>query len=116
MNKEALKKEAISLLLLFAAMFVLLQIVFFKESPLTTIRTVFALFWLFTLPGYAIMLYWQEKLGFIERAIIGTVLGAAIIGVIGYNLGVLGIKMNTQIFLIPLACIAIGAFISYRKK
>jgi uncharacterized membrane protein len=115
-NKEIIKKEAANLLILFVVAVIILQIVFFKENMITTIRAAAALFWLFVLPGYALMLYWRERLSFLERAITGMLLGAAIIGVFGYNLGVFGVNVTAQVILLPTVCLIIGGLIIYKKK
>ncbi|MBI2574524.1 hypothetical protein HYV82_01425, partial [Candidatus Woesearchaeota archaeon] len=88
-DKGMIKKEALYLLLAFAIITAMFQIIFIKESIITAGRTVAALFWLFVLPGFALMHYWHDKLDFLERLIIGTVLGLAVVGVVGYNLSLL---------------------------
>ncbi|MBI2142485.1 hypothetical protein HYU15_03290, partial [Candidatus Woesearchaeota archaeon] len=88
-DRESIKKEALYLLLAFAIITAIFQLIFIKESIITAGRTVAAFFWLFILPGFALMYHWHDKLDFLERLIIGTVLGLAVVGVVGYNLSLL---------------------------
>ncbi|MBI3035448.1 hypothetical protein HYY71_03925 [Candidatus Woesearchaeota archaeon] len=95
---------------------IIFKIVFFKERLIVVFRIVLSLFWLFALPGYFIMLYWKEKLEFIERFIIGTALSAGIIGVFSYYLGLLGLNIKYHAFLLPLILILTGLIAAARKK
>lgn len=113
-DKQLLKKELVYLLLAFAIITAIFQTIFIKENIITAGRTAAALFWLFVLPGFAPMYYWHEKLDFLERLIIGTVLGLAVVGVIGYNLS-LFLNMKYHTILLPAAMLAVGAFVILRK-
>lgn len=115
-KNETLKKEGLYILLTFLIAAIIFQIIFIKENTLAVVRTVAALFWLFALPGFALMYYWHEKLDFLERLIIGTVLGLAVVGVIGYNLSVIGLHMKYHAIILPAAMIAIGAFAVLKNK
>ncbi len=87
-----------------------------KNDLILIFRTVFSIFWLSLIPGFYLMYYFVEKTDFIERLIVGTILGFAVNGLFGYNLGLLGIKVNVQVFLIPIITLIIAGFIIYRKK
>ncbi len=115
-DKEILKKEGTYLLILLFTMAAMLKIIFLSESIVATTRTAASLFWLFVLPGFALMYYWQEKLEFVERLIIGTVLGLAITGVVGYNISLLGINMKYHAIILPALMLAVGAVIVLKKK
>ena len=116
LSKETLKKEAIRISLVYMALIIIFQTVFYKENVLVTVRSVSSLVWLFILPGFMIMLYWHESLDFLQRLIIGTVLGAAITGLIGYNLGLLGMHIKYHGIILPLAMYAVAAIIIWKKK
>ncbi len=109
------KREGIYVLGCFLVLVAVFKILFFKESLLVVLRTVFSLFWLFVIPGFMLMYYWADKLDFVERLIIGSVMGFAIMSVIGYNLGLIGVRMGIQLFVVPLICIAIGAFVLKKR-
>ncbi|MBI3034079.1 hypothetical protein HYY72_02875 [Candidatus Woesearchaeota archaeon] len=115
LSKETLKKEAISLGLAYIALLIIFQAVFYRENVLVTLRSVSSLFWLFILPGFIIMLYWHESLDFLQRLIIGSALGAAIVGLLGYNLGLLGIHIMYHGIILPLAMYAVGAIMILKK-
>jgi len=110
-----MKKELQYVGILFILALIAFKTAFFKENLIVIFRNVLSLFWLFVLPGYFLMLYWQEKLEFTERFIIGIVLSASIIGISSYYLGLLGLNIRYHVFLIPLILILLGAIINIRK-
>jgi uncharacterized membrane protein len=112
---EIVKKELQYIGILFLVALVMFKIVFFKENIIVLFRMVLSLFWLFVLPGYFLMLYWKEKLGFLERFIIGIALSIAIVGTFSYYLGLLGLHIKFQATVLPLVLILIGAVINLRK-
>ena len=111
-----LKKELIYILILLIIEIALLKIIFYKESFSILLKLALSLFWLFTLPGFMIMYLFVEKFDFIERVIAGTALGMALLGVLGYNLGVLGLLIKYQNWILPIAGISIGIFALIKKK
>lgn len=113
-DKEVLKKEMIYLLLTFSVVAAVFQIIFIRENIITAGRTVAALFWLFVVPGFALMYYWHDKLDFLERLIIGTVLGLAVVGVVGYNLSLL-VHMKYHTILLPFIMLAAGILVVLKK-
>ncbi len=118
MNKQVfdfLKKELIYLLAILAVAFIAFKIAFYRENIFVVARTVIAFFWLFVLPGYSLMLYWSEKLQFIERFVIGILLSSAIIGIFSYYFGILELNIKYHTFLLPLILIASGLFFGMRR-
>lgn len=112
-----MKKEALKFCIAVVAAALVLQAVFYKESPLVVIRTVAAFFWTFVLPGFAILLFWREKLDFLERLVIGTAVGLAAVGTIGYNFGILGLHLKYQWLVVPaLVTAAAFAVVFFKKK
>jgi len=101
--------------IIFLLALIAFKIAFFKENLIVLVRNVLSLFWLFILPGYFLMLYWKEKIGFLERFIIGIVLAAAIIGVFSYYLGLLGLNIKYHTIVLPLILILLGVVINYKK-
>jgi hypothetical protein len=113
---STIKKESAYMGILFLIVLVAFKIAFYKESFIVLLRMVFSLFWLFALPGYFVMLYWEEKLGFLERFIIGIGISAAIIGILSYYIGLIGIDVKYHAFILPMLMIAAGFFASANKK
>jgi len=113
---ENIKKELIYLACLFFVIAIAFKIVFYKEGIIVVLRILFALFWIFVLPGYAVMLYWNEKLEFIERFIIGIAISAAVIGSASYYLGLLGLNIKYHGAILPLVLLCVGAAIAIKKK
>lgn len=101
---EELKSLGIS----FIVVLIIFKGVFFKEALSVLVPAVFILFWMFFLPGWALLLAWQEKLGFLERMIIGGLAGAGVMGLLGYYLGIVGIHAKVQPWLLPPIIIGIG--------
>tara|TARA_Y100000310_G_scaffold342995_1_gene448641 strand:- start:3791 stop:4165 length:375 start_codon:yes stop_codon:yes gene_type:complete len=119
LKKEAfdhIKKEAIYIGTLFLLALIIFKIAFYKENIVWLLKTVLSIFWLFVLPGYFIMLYWKEKLGFIERILAGILISAAIIGISSYYISLAGINLRYHSFLLPSILILIGIVINLRRK
>jgi len=118
-----LKKELFNLVrkemqyigILFILVLIAFKIAFFKENFIVLLRNVLSLFWLFVLPGYFLMLYWHEKINFLERFVVGIVISAAVIGILSYYLGLLGLNIKFHIVLLPLVLIIIGIVFSLKK-
>lgn len=114
--QDNLKKEMIYMAVLVLLEIIILKIIFNKESLLVVVKLALSLFWLFILPGFMIMYLFAERLNFLERIIAGTALGMAFYGVLGYNLGVLGLPMKYQIWILPLLGISIGIIALIKNK
>ena len=114
MNKELIgkiKQELICILAIFILFLIVFSILFNKGNFTLTLRFIAVFFWLFALPGFFIMYYWHKNLDFIERLVIGTSLGFAIIGAIGYNFGLFSIKMSIQGIILPLLSFGLAFFL-----
>lgn len=107
-----LKREAGFVAIAFIAATIIFKIAYYKEGLGEVVKTTASLFWLFVIPGYALTLYWREKLGFVERIIAGTVAAMAVSGITSYYLGLAGLKIQNQTILLPAAVIALSLAIS----
>lgn len=108
---DKLKKEAVNILILFLLLLIIFKIIYSKENIITVIRTVLSIFWLFILPGFYLMYHWREKLGFGERLVIGTGLSAAIIGIVSYYLGLIGLNIKYHTVILPLVMLGLALFL-----
>ena len=118
MKKEVfdlLKKELVYIGLLFLLALIIFKIVFFREGIIVIFRTILSIFWLFVLPGYFIMLYWRERLDFMERFIIGIAFAIAIIGITSYSLGLIGLNIKYHTIILPSVLILVGIVVNMRK-
>jgi len=113
---DILKKELMYALFLFLIALVIFKIAFFNENLVVLLRNVLSLFWLFVIPGYFIMLYWQEKLDFIERFFAGIILSAAVIGISSYYFGLIGLNIKYHAVFMPLLMIAVGITLNLMKR
>jgi len=112
---DQVKRESKYIGILFLIALIIFKIAFYKENLIILFRNVLALFWLFILPGYFIMLYWNDKIGFLERFVVGILLSAAVIGIFSYYLGLMGINIKYHTIILPLVLILIGISINFRK-
>lgn len=94
---------------------ILFKIVFYKGDFLVVVRTVLGLFYMFILPGFFIMYYWQDKLDFLERVIMGFPISAAIIGITSYMLGIFGLHIKYH-WILPLIVILLGLVLAIFNK
>jgi len=102
--------------ILFLLVLIAFKIAFFKENLIVLVRSVVSIFWLFVIPGYFIMLYWKEKIGFIERIVVGMGMAAAIIGILSYYLSLAGLNLRFHFILLPLLSIILGSIFSLKRK
>ncbi len=113
MDKKELVQElkwlAIGYIILSIAIFIAFQ----KSSLVEILRTTASVYWLFVLPGYALMLC--SKKGFVERFIIGLSVQTAIIGLASYYAGLLGWHVATHGIILPLFSIIIGIILWWKK-
>lgn len=117
MKKEIFNLRDLQYLgILFLLALIAFKIAFFKEDIIILLRNVLSLFWLFVLPGYFIMCYWKEKIGFMERFFIGILLSAAIIGISSYYIGIAGLNIKFHAIILPLVIIFTGVIINLKKS
>lgn len=110
-----LKKEGSIIGILFILFVLIFKIIFFKEDFLVVLRIVFSIFWMFVVPGYFAMFYWSEKLNFAERLVIGMAFSAAIVGILSYYLGLIGLNIQYHAVILPTIIILIGVIINFKK-
>ena len=122
LEEIALKREIFDLKemkylgILFLLALIAFKIAFFRENSIVLLRSVVALFWLFVVPGYFIMLYWKNKLDFIERAVAGIGISAAIIGILSYYISLAGLNLRFHAIILPLIIILAGVIINLKKS
>ncbi|MFH1182171.1 MAG: hypothetical protein V1702_04390 [Candidatus Woesearchaeota archaeon] len=110
------KQELITLGIAFAVAFIILQVTFYRESALTVLRLAAGLFWLFTIPGMAILWWWKEKISPAAMVVMGTILGMAVVGIASYYLGVLGLNLRYSAIILPIVIIGVTTIISLKKS
>ncbi|MBI4140280.1 hypothetical protein HY485_00425 [Candidatus Woesearchaeota archaeon] len=102
--------------ILFALSAVLLKIVFYNETIATVASTTAAFFWLFIIPGYFVTLIWKQDSTLTERFIISIPVSAAILGITSYYLGLFGLPLKIQAWILPPIIILISIFCLKVKK
>ena len=112
---EQLKKELLIISVIFTAAFLAFRLMFMAEYFFVVLRSVIAVFWLFVIPGFAVMFYWREELKFHERLIIGIGVGSVLLGLMSYYAGLLGLHVRYHAAALPSLIIIICALINLRK-
>lgn len=100
-KKTALVKDIKLLVVIFAIIIVMLKILFFKESLFNIIKMTSSFYYLFILPGFSLLYYWKKELSFLERFVMGFATSLALVGVLGYYFGLVGIKLNIFAWMLP---------------
>mgnify|MGYP001572428986 CR=1 FL=1 len=95
--------------------FILLKILFFKESITNIIKMEASFYYLFILPGFSLLYYWKKELSFLERFIIGFAVSLAVTSISSYYIGLLGINLNISSWMIPMLIIIAGLFAQVYK-
>ncbi|MBI2139371.1 hypothetical protein HYU14_00485 [Candidatus Woesearchaeota archaeon] len=113
---QQLKEDGKKIGLGFAAAAILLQAVFYRGSFFVIFKMSLSLFWLFVIPGFFLLYLFRKEMPFLERFVMGTILGMAFFGVIGYNLRIIGMAAIYQAWLLPILGIGIGAFALSRRE
>lgn len=112
---EQAKKELIMIAALFVFAVLAFKLIFLPEDFFVVLRTVAAIFWVLAVPGFAIMFYWHQELKFHERLIIGIGIGTALMGLLSYYTGLMGLHVKYHAAVLPLFLILIGALLSLRR-
>lgn len=113
---DKLKKEGISLIALFIISIILFKILYYNEKFIIILRIISSFFWIFILPGFCLMYHWHERIGFSERLIIGIALSAAIIGIVSYYLGLIGLHIKYHGIVLPIVIIIVSGVILLRPR
>ncbi len=107
------KNELLSLGIALVVLAVILKIAFYKDAVWNIIKMAGALFWLYVLPGYAILLHWSESLDFLERLIIGSVIGGVVVAALSYYVGLMGIHLKYHGIILPVIIIGVSLGVMY---
>ena len=99
--KQVLVSDLKNLVLVFVAAAIGMQIVFYNESISNVLRLVMSLFWLYALPGIALLYYWHDKLSFAERFVVGFAVSVALTGSLSYYMGLIGIHSIMHGYILP---------------
>ena len=111
-----LKKDFSYLLISYLIVIIIFKIGFYKESLFSLARILFSLYWIFAIPGIFITHTFSSRMKFIERFFIGFGIGAAIIGLFSYYIGLVGFHVKYHGVLLPLIVIIVTIIIILKKK
>jgi hypothetical protein len=113
---ETIKKEAKFISAAFLVLTIALKIAYYYESIGKVLLVSASIFWLFVLPGYSMLLYWQDRMGLAERMFLGTIAAFALNGLSAYYLGIIGLKIQYQTIILPAAVIAVSIIIEFKSQ
>lgn len=111
MLSSLMTNEILWLFGIFFAVVIATSIVFPEEDLITNLKLVAGLFWMFLIPGFMVLYRWESVLSMLERVVIAVPTSVGIYGLLSYLLGILGLPVWNQVFLLPaIVCIAGIAF------
>lgn len=113
--KDPLQKDLIGLGITYLVL-LLMFVISFKDDIFLKLKLVSTIFWMFVLPGFSMLLMWQEKLKFLERFVAGTILGGILMGMFGYLIGLItGMNLKYYPYFLPIIFIGLG-YLLYKRK
>lgn len=115
MNMNDFLRDCKQLGYLFIAALVIFKILLISETFLNTLMAIAAFFWLFIIPGFFMAHVFGIE-DFIERFIIGILLGAALVGISAYYLGIIGVHVKYSAIILPPIFAALSIWLENRKK
>lgn len=104
------KKIALS----FVVFVLLFKIIFFKEGLLTVFKSVASVYWIFILPSIGLT-YIFHNIHFVERFVISIAIGASILGVSSYYVGLLGVHIKYSVMLLPAVFIIVSTIVMFKE-
>lgn len=117
-----MRKEAIALklkeLLQFSLVYVICTILFlivFNKSILIAFKVITGIFYLYMLPGFVILLLFTN-LNFLEKLILGGILGNTLVAIIAYYLNVIIYVPFRLTMSLPLIIVIISYTVFYLKS
>ena len=110
------KKELVWLAGIFVVLVIVFKIAFYKENLTNILMLLLSVFWLGVMPGFVFMLYYLGRLSFAERLIIGTALGFAVLGIVSYYLGFMGLHLKIHHIVVPILEIVSGVVLFYYQN
>lgn len=94
-------EETKMLIISFVLAYVIFQIAFYKESFFNILKILAAFYWLYVLPGVAILINFREQFDFKVRLVLGTAVGLGIYAVLSYYIGIFGLNVKYHWIVIP---------------
>lgn len=119
MNNELIakiKNESKYLFLIFVLLIFIFKGLFYNEPLMNILRILISYFLVFVLPGFCLMYYWNNRLEFLERLVVGIFLQTAIVGITSYYLGLLGLHIKYHGILLPVIVIGVAVVILNREE
>jgi hypothetical protein len=108
------RKDGIALIAVLALLAIVMKLAFYQENVLVTTRTALALWWLLVVPGYFLLEHWKGRIGTTERIVVGATAAAAVIAIVSYYLGLLGLHLKYHGIVLPVCMMLVGIFLSKR--
>ncbi len=111
-----LKKDSLYTLMSYLIITIIFKIGFYNEPLFSLARIVFSFYWLFIIPGIAITYVLPNEMRFTERFFIGSGISAAIIGLLSYYAGLLGLHIQYHGVLLPLIILSFAIIMILKKN
>ncbi len=97
----------------FVIVVLILRIIFLNEAFIVLLKAAASVYWVFVLPGIGLT-YLLRDLTFIERFAASVAIGAALVGVSSYYLGLLGVHIKYSAIVVPAIFIAVSAIMMFK--
>ncbi len=111
----SLKQDIAWIIAATIVMGILLKMLFPLSGITELAKLVGGVFWLFTLPGWCIMLPWRNEIELKERIVAGMLASAGLFAIASYYFGIFGVHVRVHTVLFPILVIVVSAILFYSK-
>ncbi len=95
---------------------IMLKILFPLSGIAEIAKLIGGVFWLFTIPGWLLMIPWRNEIELKERIVVGMLAAAGLFAIASYYFGIAGLHVRYHTLLFPILVIVISAIIFYSKR
>jgi uncharacterized membrane protein len=95
---------------------VILKVLFPASGILAIAKMVLGIAWVLVLPGYCMMLPWQNTIELKERIVVGMLAAAGLFAIASYYFGIAGLHIRYHTLLFPTLTALAAVILLYSKK
>lgn len=111
-----LKSELVSVVVILFSFLLIFKIVLYKESIAVLFLFVLKLFYSVIVPGLFISSYLHKKISFTTRLVLGSVFTIALISIMSYYLGLVGLHVKYHPFILPPLIMLSGVLLFLKNR
>ena len=113
---QQLKDDAVWVIAATIILGIILKILFPLSSITEIAKLVGGALWLFTIPGYCIMLAWRKEIELKERIVVGMLAAAGLFAIASYYFGIIGLHIKYHTILFPIIVVLASIIMINSKK